>query len=109
MNVKDFSEKLQMTVLAGGDGLENEIKGGYMCDLLSYVMGQAKEGDVWVTVQTNPNIVAVSTLTNIACIVIPENIEVESNTLKKADDNDIPILSSGLTAFEIAYKLKELL
>ena len=38
-----------------------EILGGYAGDLLSWVMGRAKEGDAWVTIMSNVNIVAVCT------------------------------------------------
>ena len=36
-----------------------QITGGYVGDLLSWVMGRAEAGHVWVTIMTNINILAV--------------------------------------------------
>ena len=43
-----------------------------MCDV-SHAMANIKDGNVWVTVHTNINIAAVASLTNTACVIIPEN------------------------------------
>jgi len=51
MKVKEFAEQLKMEILTGEKGLEKEIKGMYICDLLSWVMSHAAKGDAWITVQ----------------------------------------------------------
>jgi len=40
--------------------------------------------DAWITVHTHVNIVAVALMADIPCIIIPEGIEVEEATIKKA-------------------------
>ena len=47
-------------------------------------MANAKEGDIWVTMQIHQNIVAVSVLKSIACIILVNNREPEKNTKEKA-------------------------
>ncbi len=84
---------------------DQEITGGYCGDLLSWVMAHAKKGNIWITVQTHINIIAIATLLELTCIIIPENISVEKETIQKAEQEQIPILGSNLTSFEIANLL----
>lgn len=104
MNIKEFANKLNARVLTGDAGIEKEITGIYTCDLLSRVMSHAVKGDAWITVHTHINIVAVALLTEISCIILPENIPIEEQTLKKAVDEGIPILSTALDCYSICCK-----
>ena len=88
---------------------ERDISGVYIGDLLSHVMGRATEGDCWITIMNNINIVAVASLTEAACIVICEGILADENIIKKADDEGIIILKSDRTAYDLAVKISELL
>ena len=70
MTVKDLIEKMNLTVFCGEQNLDREIKGGYVSDLLSDVMGFAQEGNVWVTLQTHKNVIAIASLKELACVVL---------------------------------------
>ncbi|GAE88228.1 DRTGG domain-containing protein [Acetivibrio straminisolvens] len=109
MKVREFAGQLNMEILTGENGLEKEIKGMYICDLLSWVMSHATKGDVWITVHTHVNIVAVAVMVDIPCIIIPEGIEVEEATIKKASEEDIAILRTSKTAYQIACEAGKLL
>jgi len=109
MKVAEFASKLNMRILTGETGLDREIRGVYTCDLLSWVISHARKDDAWITVHTNLNIVAVALLAEISCIIIPEDISVEEATLKRACQEGIPILSTGMNAFEICCRAGELL
>ena len=85
--------------------LERELHGCYICDLLSYVMSHAEKDNIWITVQTNLNVVAVASLTEVGCVVLPENIEPEELTLDKAEAEDVIMLSARQTAYEISAEL----
>ena len=102
LTVKEFAEKLNLKVAAGEKSLGNEIKGMYIGDLLSWVMGKAKEGDAWITIQGHLNIVAVAMLTSVSCIIVCESAEVNDQTVERADAENIAILTSSLNAFELA-------
>jgi len=108
MTVKELAEKLDMKVLTGDIGLERNIGGVYICDLLSWVISRAKENDLWITVLTNLNIVAVAVLSGVACIVVPEGIQLEEATVNKAAREGIPVLSSDLSAYDICKRLVNL-
>lgn len=82
-----------------------QVTCGYCCDLLSWVMAHGDEGMGWVTVQTHMNVVAVAVLADMACIILPEGITMEGESLQKAKDEDMVVLSSPLTAYEICGRM----
>jgi hypothetical protein len=85
--------------------IEREIKGGYASDLLSDVMANTKAGDIWVTLQGHPNIVAVAKLKELAGIIIVNDRIPDAETLNKAKTENIIILTSDLPAFELIGRL----
>jgi len=107
MTVRDIVNITGCTVLAAKDKLDKEVMDGYVCDLLSWVMAHAKPGMFWITVQTHINVIAVATLMDLACVIIPENIEVSQDTLRKAEEEGIPVLLSEKTAFELCGMLHQ--
>ena len=88
---------------------DREILGGYAGDLLSWVMGRASEGDAWVTIMSNVNIVAVSTLADPACIVLSEGVQPDEETLLRAKQQGINILSTTLDTFDACVRIAALL
>ena len=107
MTVKEVAEKLNFKVLTG-DG-EREIKGFYACDLLSWVISHARTGDMWVTVMNNINILAVASLVDVSCIVIPEGVEIYENLAQRANDKGITILATDLSAADAILKTHDLI
>lgn len=86
---------------------EITIDNVYICDLLSWVMSHAKKGDAWITVLTNVNVPAVALLAEVGCVIIPEDIQVEELTLRKAKENGIIIIGTQYSAFDICKKFIE--
>jgi predicted transcriptional regulator len=109
MRVRELTESLKATVITGQAGLDKDANGAYVCDLLSWVMSHANKGNVWITVQTHLNIVAVALLTEISCIIVPEGIKVEEETIIKAVEEGIPILSSSLNSYELSFRIYDLI
>lgn len=109
MTIKQLTEKLNLKVYGGEKGLENEISGGYVSDLLSDVMGNADSGEVWITLQTHKNVMAIASLKDLAAIVLVNNHQPEEDTLAQANEEGIPLLGTPLSTFEVAGKLYELL
>ena len=108
MKLREISEQLSLEVCAAEGKLDTEVTGGYASDLLSYVMARAKEGDVWVTMQSHINVVAVASLVNLAGVIITEGTRPEPATLEKANQEGVPILATRLTTYAVAGKLYEL-
>ena len=88
--------------------LDTQVSCGYTCDLLSWVMAHGKQGMAWITVQTHLNVLAVACLHDFSCVVIPENIQVPEETVKKAQEEGIPLYSSPKTAYALGGILHEL-
>jgi hypothetical protein len=97
----EIVEALDLKVRSGEDKLDTtEVRGGYVGDLLSDVMGNSREGDLWMTRQVHQNIVAVASLKDHAGIVLVGGSEPAADTLEKAGRESVPILVSPLPAFE---------
>ena len=109
MKVKDLVEKLDLSVFSGASGLDRDVTGGYVSDLLSDVMGFAKEGDVWITLQTHKNVMAVATLKDVAAIILVKGFDPDDDTMQVSNDEGIPILGSKEQTFELSGKLYNLL
>jgi serine kinase of HPr protein (carbohydrate metabolism regulator) len=108
MKIKEIIEKLQLKTLTGHDKLDTEVTGGYASDLLSDVIANSREGNLWITLQTHQNIIAVAKLKDLAGIIIVNNREPDEETLQKAKEENVPILCSQEMAYEVAGKLYEL-
>ncbi len=104
MQIKEIVERLGLTVLAGED-LTGEVTGGYVADLLSCVIAGAKPHDLWVTLQTHLNIIAVAALKEVAAIVVTEGATVPDATLEKAAQQGVVVLSSPLPTYELVKQL----
>lgn len=108
MTIQDMISALLLKVAAGKGNLANEITGGYASDLLSCVMAGAAEGNLWVTLQAHPNVVAVADLLNLAGVVITEGAQPDAETISRADEKGIPLLLTTENTFTIVGKLCEL-
>jgi serine kinase of HPr protein (carbohydrate metabolism regulator) len=105
MKVREIVDKFDLKVLTAPDRLDVEVSGGYTSDLLSDVMANSRPGNIWITLQTHQNIVAVAKLKSLAAIVLVNNRTPDPETLKSAEEENVPLLSSGDPAFKISAKL----
>jgi predicted transcriptional regulator len=105
MNVRDVATRLGLEVLTEQGGLEREVSGGYASDLLSDVIAHSRAGDLWITLQTHRNIIAVATLKELAAIILVNGRTPDVDTLMKAREEKTVVLSSQLSAFEVAGQL----
>ena len=109
MKVKELVEKLNLKVLSGEKGLDREIDGCYISDLLSDVMGNAMEGNIWITLQTHKNVMAVASLKEMSFIILVKNLMPNDETIEQSNDEDLPILQTNLPTYEIAGLVYNLL
>ena len=100
MNVAEAVKKIDGTLVTAAAHADREIQGGYASDLLSDVMANSHEGDIWITLQKHVNIVAVASLKGLAAIVLVNNRKPEPDTIARADEAGIPIISTPLPAFD---------
>ena len=105
MTVKQLCEKTDLKIVSGEHLCDNEVTGAYACDLLSWVIGRAKEKDALVTVMTNMNVIAVAVMADLSCVILTEGVKLDENAAKKAVENDIPVLSSSKPTYEVCAML----
>ncbi len=109
MKIAKLVQALELEVKCGKDYLDREVTGGYTGDLLSDVMGNSREGYIWITRQVHQNIVAVASLKELAGIILINSCQPAPDTLEKAEAEKIPVMVSGLPAFEISGQIYNLL
>jgi hypothetical protein len=103
-NIEQIVNQLGLRVIAAGD-MKREVTGGYAADLLSCVMAKAQAGNIWVTLQAHPNVVAVASLLNLAAVIITEGIKPEIETVERAQENGVILLGSPQTTFSVVGQL----
>ncbi|MBP5637506.1 MAG: serine kinase [Bacteroidales bacterium] len=108
MTVKDIIERLDLKCLNEAN-LDAEVSGAYASDLLSDVMGNARSGQVWITMQTHKNVTAIASLKDIPAVIIVRDGVPDDDMLEHAKDEDICLLVSKDATFEVCGKLYELL
>jgi predicted transcriptional regulator len=108
MTVFDIVKSFGLKIRTGKNRLDEEVTGGYAGDLLSDVIAHSRKGSIWVTIQTHPNIVAVATMKELTGIILTGGREPDSDTLKKAEEEGMPILVSTLFTFELVGKLYQM-
>jgi|SRR5690554_1540724 len=109
MILKEIVEKLPCKVVIGKEELDQKCSGGYISDLLSDVMGHAKEGQIWLTIQTHPNVIAVALLLNLSAILFTSGTTPDKETIEKAQEERIVLLTTKKATFEAGGALYALL
>lgn len=108
MTIAEIAKSLSLTPLSEADPAR-EASGVYIGDLLSWVMGRASGGDVWITIMSNINIVAVASLADVACIVLAEGVTLDENVRQTAEQKGINVYTSEKTAYQLAAALAALI
>lgn len=98
-------QALELQTATQRAAVDREVRGGYASDLLSDVLAHSRHGDLWITLQTHLNIVAVASMKELAGIIIVNGRTPEADTVRKADEEGIPIFLTDLPSFEVAGKL----
>jgi hypothetical protein len=109
VDIEAIVKALNLKVRSAVDNLKKNISGGYTGDLLSDVIANSHEGDIWITRQVHQNIVAVASLKDHAGIILVNSCEPAKDTLEKAVRENIPIMVSDLSAYELTGKIYNLL
>lgn len=108
MTLQEMIEEFDLELKTGAGALDTEITGGYASDLLSDVLANSEEGNVWITLQIHQNIVAIASIKGLAGILLINDRQPAEETISKAKEEGIPIMVSILPAFEIIGRLYKL-
>lgn len=108
MTVKELCEKLSLKIINCADN-SRVIDGAYTGDLLSWVMGKAQADNVWITIMSNINVIAVASLCDVSMVILSENSVLDDDALEKAKIQGINVFSSEMTSFELCGKIGNLI
>jgi len=108
MTVQALAEALRLTPLCVPEP-DREVTGGYVGDLLSWVMGNAQSGDAWITIMSNDNVVAVAVLTDVACVILSEGVTLDERLRALAEKKSVNVFSTELSSFAVGAKAAALL
>lgn len=103
MTVSEICQMIDADVVCGET--EKGFSGVYVGDLLSRAMSRVRTDNIWVTIMSNVNVIAVATLTEPAAIVLAESVSLQDDALEGARENGITVLRSPLSAYEICARL----
>ena len=108
MTVKELAQTLSLRTFALPKP-DRVVEGGYAGDLLSWVMGRAKENAAWLTIMSNQNVAAVSLMADLACVVLTEGVVPDENLLAKAQEQGVNLLGTDAPTYETALRLGDAL
>jgi hypothetical protein len=108
MILKTITEKLDLEVKNTDVDLASDVTGAYVSDMLSDVIANAREGQLWITLQVHPNIIAVATMKDLSGIILVNGRQPEEETLIKAVEEQIPLMTTELATFQLAGRLYRL-
>ena len=108
MNVRELAHVMALTEFIMPEP-DREVSGGYVGDLLSWVMGRAQEGACWITIMSNPNVAAVALMAEVGCVLLSEGVRPDEALLARAADNGVNLLGSEKSTFDLAALVSGLL
>ena len=107
MTLSELSKLLGLkTVCLGHDC---EFNGVYAGDFLSRVMSHVKSGNLWLTIMSNANVVAVASLSDAAAVILAEDVQLLPDALEAARENSVNVLSSDKTVYELCAEISRLI
>ena len=109
MTLENIIKEFKLNLFTGEDHINRTVKGAYASDLLSDVMGKAREGEIWITMQTHKNIIAVSSLKDLAAILVVNGGKPDNDTLLAATSEGVVILGTDERSFTTCGKLYKMM
>lgn len=108
MKLSEIIEKLGLKKLVNFES-DVDVTDAYASDLLSDVMGNAKSGQIWITMQTHKNVSAIASLKDIPAVIIIGNGKPDQDMLDHAKSEGVCVLVSSDPCFRVCGKLYKLI
>ena len=105
MTLREAQEILEAEVIVGHDRLDLEIKEAGCADLVNEIPVFGKPGMVLVTGLTNPQVVRAARDIDVAAIIIARGKRPLAETIRLAEELQIPVLTTRYILFETAGRL----
>lgn len=107
MKLSEVRDILEAKVYAGEDLLNREVHFGCAADMMSDVLAFGKPGSLLLSGLVAPQIIRVAKILDLAGLVIVRGKEPLPETIKKAQEERIPLLVTHLFLFDACGRLYE--
>lgn len=105
MDINELIEIIEGTLLTDVVDCSKTIKGGCGADLMSDVLASIQPDAVLLTGLCNPQVVRTSQMSDVAAIVFVRGKTPPAETIKLANEECIPIITSPYGMFELSGRL----
>ena len=105
MTLQEMKEVLDAEVIVGRDQLGLEVKEAGCADLMADVLFFGKAGMLLLTGLTNPHVVNTAYTLGVAAIIMVRGKRPPPETIKLAEELQIPLLSTEYILFETVGRL----
>jgi len=109
MNVQYLIDKLNLEIICPGNNLDNVVNGCYATDLLSLAMANVEKDNIWITVQTNLNILGIAALSEASCVIIAQNMNIPQSVIDKAHEEGICLLRTDMFVYDLCVEIGKLI
>lgn len=103
MNMKSVTEKLGLRLIAGSAC--EKYDGVYAGDFLSRAMSRVNEGNLWITIMNNINVIAVASLADAAAVILAEGVTMDQAVLDAASSKGVTVYTCDKTVYEICVDI----
>ncbi len=107
MNIRDLIRLIDGTLITTPANLNREIKGGFGADLMSDVLASIQPEAVLVTGLCNPQVVRTAQMSDVAAIVLVRGKQPMDETLRLANEERLPLISTPYGMFEACGRLHQ--
>lgn len=94
-------------LLAGDGKLSLPFRGAVASDLLSEVLAHGRAGELWFTLHTHLNVIAVARLRNLGAVIITGGYQPGPEVIAKAETEHITLIATPYSTWEAIVRLCE--
>ena len=105
MNIRELMIIVEGVVITHSGNLNRDIKGGFGADLMSDVLASIQPEAVLVTGLCNPQVVRTAQMADVAAIVLVRGKHPPLETIRLANEEELPIISTPYGMFEVCGRL----
>jgi predicted transcriptional regulator len=92
-------------LLAGDGKLPLTMRSAIASDLLSEVLAHGQAGELWFTLHTHLNVIAVARLRNLGAVILTGGYQPGADVIAKAETERIPLIATPCSTWEAIVRL----
>ncbi len=106
MLLSELKKVLTLKHIAGPEA--DAFASVYAGDLLSRAMSHVGKDNLWITIMSNVNVIAVASLSEAAAVILAEDVNLMPEALEAAEEQGIAVYSSPESVYTICARIASL-